>query len=272
MFGPPSCRKGFPVSAYLVAIASILLANVALSGNPSSSVSPASALARQFPGAAIPGAAYCVAKPHRDASHLLIHIRDFHSVPSMNAKATAVHRAVQADIERIVGFLMERLAVEAVYAEGIIHDRRPGSVRTDRMLAVRSGNSATMTAFHRGATAENVVRLSALERLEQERGLRILAAEDRVANDLAGKAIESRYSELTNPRRRFHILDNRENVLLERIVTRGDKFAVTVYGGAHDWADNIRLWNRKHPDRQFALVEITPASYHALVVTGQSRR
>ncbi len=42
----------------------------------------------------------------------------------------------------------------------------------------------------------------------------------------------------------------------------GDKIALVIYGGAHDFADNVRRYNEKHPDNQIALTVLTPQSYH----------
>jgi len=53
----------------------------------------------------------------------------------------------------------------------------------------------------------------------------------------------------------------REDKLLE--IIRNDKaiFAVTMYGGSHDWRDTIDRWNRSHPNEQFSLIVITPKNY-----------
>jgi len=64
------------------------------------------------------------------------------------------------------------------------------------------------------------------------------------------------------------VLHNRENALLHIISDKDDKVAVTVYGGFHDWANNIRSWNRSHPEDKFSLIEITPTSYYWNVIRG----
>jgi hypothetical protein len=37
--------------------------------------------------------------------------------------------------------------------------------------------------------------------------------------------------------------------------------AILVFGGDHDFRDNVVSWNLEHPEQRFAFVEITPRSY-----------
>ena len=53
-------------------------------------------------------------------------------------------------------------------------------------------------------------------------------------------------------------LSKMENDLLEIVSKSGERTAVTVYGKAHDWKDNIETWNREHPDEKFSLIVVTP--------------
>ena len=58
------------------------------------------------------------------------------------------------------------------------------------------------------------------------------------------------------------LFDKRENYLLEEIVRRQDNgIVLTVYGGAHNWKDNIERWNSEHPNQSFNLIEITPERF-----------
>lgn len=93
--------------------------------------------------------------------------------------------------------------------------------------------------------------------------IEIAAAETKQANAAAmelfrnkkksGEPLSSEYNAVT--------LDARENVLLDIVSANKDPFAVTVYGGGHDWSDNIKQWNDKNPNDKFSLVVITPKSY-----------
>lgn len=59
------------------------------------------------------------------------------------------------------------------------------------------------------------------------------------------------------------VLQPREDALLDIVSKKNDPFAVTVYGGGHDWSDNVKKWNDKNPNDKFSLVVITPKSYPA---------
>ncbi len=64
------------------------------------------------------------------------------------------------------------------------------------------------------------------------------------------------------------VMLGRENALLEIVSKKNDPFAVTVYGGAHNWKGSVETWNTNHPDDKFSLVTITPKSY---TVRGEKR-
>lgn len=57
------------------------------------------------------------------------------------------------------------------------------------------------------------------------------------------------------------VLQPREDTLLDIVSKKNDPFAVTIYGGGHDWSDNVKKWNDKNPNDKFSLVVITPKSY-----------
>ncbi len=74
----------------------------------------------------------------------------------------------------------------------------------------------------------------------------------------------------------YNALDARENILIEKISQRDNELVVVVLGGAHafggkdsfgenyslekrrSYEDNIHVWNEKHPDKKFSLIEIIP--------------
>lgn len=73
---------------------------------------------------------------------------------------------------------------------------------------------------------------------------------------------------------RYHLIDpkisqkviyeDREDKLLEIIHQDEEDIAITVFGGGHDFRDNIRNWNRKNPNHKYSLIVITPESYNNL--------
>ena len=74
----------------------------------------------------------------------------------------------------------------------------------------------------------------------------------------------------------YNVLDARENILIEKISQRDNPLAIVVLGGAHafggkdsfgenyslekrrSFEDNIYVWNEKHPDKKFSLIEVIP--------------
>lgn len=96
---------------------------------------------------------------------------------------------------------------------------------------------------------------SALEKLVEEGKIKLFAAETYDANykGILAKKGDSDYEN--------KVLDDRENVLLDIIGQRDLVFNVVVYGGAHNFLDNIEKWNIKNPDKKFSLVEIFPKYY-----------
>lgn len=51
-----------------------------------------------------------------------------------------------------------------------------------------------------------------------------------------------------------------EDTLLKLISDNNAAMAVTVYGGRHDWKDNIKNWNRLNPKKKFSLIVVDPSS------------
>lgn len=77
--------------------------------------------------------------------------------------------------------------------------------------------------------------------------------------------------------------EDREDVLLGKIAEDSKPLALSVYGAAHTWGgrrsfknyslglkdrassrDNIAEWNKRHPDKKFSLIEITPINLYKL--------
>jgi len=61
----------------------------------------------------------------------------------------------------------------------------------------------------------------------------------------------------------FLRMDGREDALLEIGKNPAAPVTVSVYGGAHDWKNNVEAWNKKNPKEKYSLVVITPTSYDA---------
>lgn len=59
----------------------------------------------------------------------------------------------------------------------------------------------------------------------------------------------------------FYIFDNRENIALSLLARSSEPYKVMIYGGKHDFQDNVEAWNTMHPDNMFSLIVVTPSSY-----------
>ena len=61
----------------------------------------------------------------------------------------------------------------------------------------------------------------------------------------------------------YEINDPREDALLENLVKeKSSGRFVVVFGGAHNWTNNIIEWNQRNPHYKFSLIEITPNTYN----------
>jgi len=52
--------------------------------------------------------------------------------------------------------------------------------------------------------------------------------------------------------------DGREDIVLELLAEGKEPLALTVYGSAHNFKDNIERWNALHPEMKFSLIEVDP--------------
>ena len=103
-------------------------------------------------------------------------------------------------------------------------------------------------------TAADVNLLSSRIRVEYGKA-ELRGAEDLDAFLAAGENYDS--GEI-NPEVVYEI---REEKLLEIVQKDNAPFAVTMYGGGHDWRDTITKWNSNNPDNKFALIVVTPEGY-----------
>lgn len=81
------------------------------------------------------------------------------------------------------------------------------------------------------------------------------------------KEILEAYQEFTRLTNEYNekVFDAREEIFLELLsnskgLPSNQKLIPLVYGDAHDFSDNIRRWNERHPNKRFGLVRFTPVS------------
>ena len=191
---------------------------------------------------------------------------------------------IHSNIDRIVEYLEKELGVREVFLEGIHHmptvGGEPDPVTENRYEEVRA-------SLRRGDEAINELEQRIFSDHDDDRSKRILSrlqelrphiyaqhadgeALGRALNNnlkIRGadgykhiEALEDLYAHPTTASRAMR-LDPREDEHLSRVAELGSANAVTVYGGAHDWSNNIKTWNQKHPDKKFSLIVVTPNEY-----------
>ncbi len=104
----------------------------------------------------------------------------------------------------------------------------------------------------------------AIDRLHLEGRIDVKAAETFEGNvraDISCTKYKSNVNSVTEAEFDSVVLEDRENILLGLVSGNNDTYAVCVYGGAHNWHNNIKDWNKQYPDNKFSLIEVTPESY-----------
>jgi len=90
--------------------------------------------------------------------------------------------------------------------------------------------------------AEGRVKVLPLERVD-----RYMKALETLADRINGDATKEDFRDTSN---------HRENGMLEDLVKDQNKKVYVLLGGAHDFKDNIREWNRNNPDKSYGLIEV----------------
>ena len=128
---------------------------------------------------------------------------------------------------------------------------------------------------------KNRYQYDAVDKAGFNYGIKIIPAETLKGNIRASLAMDEIKRGNKDPKLDEKIFDNREDILLQYIADQNEPLAISVYGGAHAWGgresfgtsypttertslkdkDNIAEWNKKHPDKKFSLIEITPTHY-----------
>ena len=108
------------------------------------------------------------------------------------------------------------------------------------------------------------IAYGAVHKLASEKDIKIMPAESLRGNIEASNLFDKikNGEEVTVGEWSQIVQENRENILLQNISTISENpLAITIYGGNHDWANNINEWNEKNPDNKYSLIEITPMNY-----------
>ncbi|MDP2924885.1 MAG: hypothetical protein Q8N99_00775 [Nanoarchaeota archaeon] len=117
-----------------------------------------------------------------------------------------------------------------------------------------------------------------VEKAAFEHGIKIIGAESLRGNIQGSWALDHLKKGKKDKELEEMIFEDREDILLRIIAKQEKPLIVCVYGGAHSWGgresfgriyplntgksrastkDNIAIWNKGHPDKQFSLYQIT---------------
>lgn len=256
---------------------------------------PANKFLKEFP-TSIPGAATVEKYEHSDAICCLVHIRQAHADPLAcgNVEVKQKVAEVQKEIYKILVFLGENKKLTTVYQEGKIieeptrgidarNERKAEERLTTEELEQKIGG--LVERFSHSRDVPDTVdaarqRNNILYEIEHyKKVIREKENPERYAKDcelnswywdgavgrleaegkIETRPGESRIVYLSGIMEgRDAIYKVREDFLLQLVAQRDENSALTVFGGAHDWKDNIDEWNKTYPDKKFSLIVITP--------------
>ncbi len=254
-------------------------------------------LFEQFP-AEVPGAKKVEKYPWKNADVTLVHVAQSHNTlkdgpglesalddPKLREEWTKHVRdvnACQRDVLRILEFLEKNYGVKETYSESVIVES-PLTTKQDaqRLYAWRLSLLDRMRVFdfdvadtynellqldikkaQKAATINDSIRFNELmDRAEQFKyyvgadlllahvgRITMLPAETKAAWDEAQR--------LGGPA----TADLRENIAIDLASQGNGLMRVVVYGGAHNFVDNLERWNAKNPSRAMHCIVITPTS------------
>lgn len=241
----------------------------------------ANRLLEEFPEE-IPGARDIHKYAIKDADKTLVHVRQAHYTPiklpleellyngkfkseedkDIAKKIVRIYEGVsktQRDIYAVLNHLIDNNELREVYTEGISElDEEFANINAEDVITTRISNLLNSGYF--GKKYPDLPK----EMLYVGGAEFMLASQDR----LKLKSVENGdlnrrvYDSLSVDNDLYDIgNDIREDIALDIISKSKNPLNVLVYGGAHDFLDNIESWNSQYPDQKYSLIEVTPESY-----------
>ena len=166
----------------------------------------------------------------------------------------------QKDIYSILDYLIQNNGLKEVYSEGVSLDTEDKVTSMARELCDLEIERIFSLGYFGDKLDEKTRKLLQLipgaDRNLAARGkIKIKGCETDSLNNLTQMAM--------NVDRKLYEEGNnlRENTALELISRNKTPLNVLVYGGAHQFGNNIDEWNEQHPDKRYSLIEVTPKSY-----------
>lgn len=196
------------------------------------------------------------------APYTLVHVRQKHDGGILPEKYL---RDLHTSIYQTLAYFADKKQISNIYAEGVFPENaREKNEGVDLFREIYRTLSKEEQQRFRDSFLEDASSATVLS-FERERGaIKIRAAEDA---ETYLKALETEHS--SNDYNRL-VREDREDVLLnmlarENPLTNQPHMFVTVYGGGHDWTNNVQNWNKAHPDKRFSLIVITPKLYNGYI-------
>lgn len=195
------------------------------------------------------------------AKHCLVHVKQSHYVDGINEELLEKVNDVQKDIYKILSYMVDNYNLRKIYNEGVSKK----TITTykelkdlETQLLKRSRHWQQVGDDCRELYKKFWPELGyfdAVRRLFVEGKIGIEAAEIEEKLNAAFEAYRNK-----DPTK-DELDGKREDVLLELVYQNKDPVAVTVYGGGHDFIDNVDKWNKLHPKDKFCLVIVNPNAY-----------
>lgn len=192
----------------------------------------------------IPGAKTVEEYPVDGAPYKLIHVRQAH----VNGVISEQYlRDLHENIYKTLDYLVDKEKVKEVYCEGVVKETEENENKGAKEMADLVNNQRIRDRIlGTGASA----RLLAMEGR-----IKIKAAE---REETYYKAVEQAEIGKTADYDKI-VLEDREDALLDILKSEENKNTfVVLYGGGHNWLNNVQEWNERNPDKRFSLITITP--------------
>jgi len=208
----------------------------------------------------------------------LIHLRQMHYTTKEQEKRTSIEQLtphekkmllhlqfyqtnnIQEDIYRFIEGQLQK-GLRELWIEG--YDRsdyasyngRYGKLAYEAVLKELQERGFYIEEIQKGTLISCKYLPGAELLLDMEGKITLLPAEDFVLSERAN------ISQQTKTGRKTNVYKNREDYVIQTLAESKKPYGFVLFGGGHNFYDNVEEWNRKYPDAQVSLIELTPASY-----------
>lgn len=167
---------------------------------------------------------------------------------------------VQQDILYILGCLNRSNSLNYLRAEGLERALHPSESKEIYNLLNLQSVQTGFFNYDEIDSSDYFGLRGAHFIISRDKAIIIKPAEDKELNEQASRLADSLISQ-ENLIKYDIIGKDREDFVLKIINLDNDPYSVTVYGGTHDFRDNVEAWNKKNPGDKFSLIVVTPTSY-----------